>query len=210
MIRFSLIILAGVILTAAACTGSTREANSSGGVSENPDPSAPIQIPGVLFSTIVTNAPPTQNRLLQDGYISLAEYEQAKLSEMQCLRDAGLEVVGNTTLDGLYRYRFDVQAPPDLAGGTPGIMQACSDQYSSVIDRIWAEVSVPLLNGVIDESRRLMAECYARNGLDPKTIYNRSSSPDTLATHQECLRQMWVALRIDGVSYGVDGDGRTK
>lgn len=65
---------------------------------------------------------------------------QAKLSEIQCLRDAGLEVVGNTTLDGLYHYRFN----------------------------------------------------------------------DSLAKHQLCLHQMWVALRIDGVSYDIDGDDRAK
>ncbi len=145
--------------------------------------------------------------LIEDAHISVAEYEAAKLAEVACLRTAGVTVQEPVRLDGLYKYRLVLSYP----AGRPELSNAareCNKEHSGVIDRLWAEVSVPLYQRTISESRRLMAECYRQNGLKADERPQDSTDPAVQERYRACLTGMWAALDIEGVSFGVDGDGR--
>jgi hypothetical protein len=158
---------------------------------------------------LVPSASEFQRSLFSDGVLSLAEYESAKLGEIQCLKEAGLGIEGDTRPNGIFLIRFLIvsQGPSDPSRSA---IAQCRKEYAEVVDMIWAEVSVPLVQDVIKESRRLMAECYDRNGLRVDEKPHDSLDPEIESRFRSCLAQVDTALNLGGVSYGVEGDGRPR
>ncbi len=199
-----------IVVNAAACGGSqtrTGEPRAENNVrtATSAIPS-PLPIPASTLATLLPQATDYQRAVLADGMLTLTEYEAAKLAQVQCLNEAGLNVLGGK-LNGLYLYRFTVAAPADSAGPPPAI-GFCKKEYANVIEMVWAEVSVPMSRATIDESRQLMAECYKASSLKVDAHPEDSPDPEIQQRYRECLRKVQTALDIEGFSFGVDGDGR--
>lgn len=204
--------LALVMALVTACGSGEAEPGSPSGTGQTsqagaPGVSSPLPIPPASLALLLPEASDFEKDLIEDARISVAEYEAAKLAEVACLRTAGVTVQEPVRLDGLYKYRLVLSYP----AGRPELSNAareCNKEHSGVIDRLWAEVSVPLYQRTISESRRLMAECYRQNGLKVDERPQDSTDPAVQERYRACLTGMWAALDIEGVSFGVDGDGR--
>jgi hypothetical protein len=197
---------------------------AAGGCSSESDKLPPGQAPAAttVFSTqssetdftispatlavLLPDASETQKETLGDGRLSLAEYEAAKLAEVACLREAGLTVPETIELDGLFRYRYTVYSENNQE--SDGAIGRCAREHAGVIDMVWAEVSVPLYQETIVESRRLMKECYDKSGLKVRDEPHRSTDPEIIASYHNCRSGVDALLRLGGVFWGVEGDGR--
>lgn len=197
-------------IAAVACGG------SAGPASNEPSPGATatvadsggmdFSISAATLAALLPGASEAQRAVLEDGDLTLAEYEAAKLAEVACMRDAGLTVPATIELDGLYRYRYTIYSETRQDGD--GAIGRCSREHANVIDMVWAEVSVPLYEEAIVESRRLMKECYDRSGLKVADEPHRSADPEVIAKYANCRANVDEALNMGGVSFGVEGDGR--
>lgn len=168
----------------------------------------PSDIPTALLDSEMRSASEFQRALLADGRVSIAEYERAKLAEIQCLTEAGLAVEGATSIDGLYRIRFAVRATAEQASRAPEMIQSCYREFASSIDRVWIDASAPLVQTVISASREIMADCYRAAALKPEDRPHQSLDPADVEAHRRCIEEMESKLNIEGIWYGVDGDGR--
>lgn len=208
------------VLLALLITGTLAVAcGSDGDGSGGPNPIAPgasgtlgaagpKPIPASSLAALLPSASEYETAVLADGMLTLAEYEAAKLAQVQCLREAGLTVV-NPHLNGIYVYRFMVAVESGF-GVPPSAVGACKQQFAGVIDMVWAEVSAPMAQAIVEESRRMMAECYAQSGLSVDDRPHDSADPEVLVKHRHCEQLMQTALDIEGISFGVDGDGRPR
>lgn len=148
-----------------------------------------------------------QHALLDDGKLTLTEYEMAKLAQVACLRQAGLTVLEPIRLNGLLKFKLTVTAPAEQVDARD-LIHNCKEEYADVVDVIWSEVSLPLVQDAIRESRKLMSECYRDHGLKVEERPFDSSDPAVRQRHDDCVQQVDAQLDLGGVSYGVDGDGR--
>ena len=196
-------IIAGCGSNSVASPGTAVEAQSTAGGDE------PRLLPirqGTL-RTLLPQASEFQRELLSDGSLTLAEYESAKLAQIGCLRENGLEVVGDTELNGLMMIRFTVAATGPESVAT-SIISDCKREFANVVEMVWAEVSAPLIQEKIHESRRMMRECYDNNDLRVEDKPHDSDDTNVQARYRECVRGVQSALNMGGISYGVEGDGR--
>ncbi|MGH2609385.1 MAG: hypothetical protein ACRDHF_09890 [Tepidiformaceae bacterium] len=168
----------------------------------------PKPIPNSTLALVLPRASDYEKQLLADGELTLAEYEAAKLAQVQCLQEAGLRVI-NPHMNGVYLYTFMV-AFESPSGDLPAAVSSCNKQHAGVIDQVWAEVSIPLAQATIDTSRRMMAECYEESGLKVQDHPESSADPFVVAKHERCTDEVQAALNIEGISYGVDGDARPR
>lgn len=190
-------------LAAAACGGGS---NGEPGDASPPSAQAPRQAsepdpiePGLLAS-LLAEASDFQKDLLEDGILTLDEYERAKLEEARCLMDQGLEIDSDRLqLDGLLRYTYWITAPAEIAPEAPAIMSECQATYSSEVDRAWAEVSLPLLDDVIAESKAMVYGCLVDSGFDPGDSGVDPRSAEFLAAEEVCATAMRETL--DMVAY---------
>lgn len=202
LLAFSALFAAGCISNSA----SQRDPeNSTGDTAPNGAPQGAISASSMR--DLLPQASEFQKRLLDDGQLTLAEYESAKLAQVRCLTDAGLRVDGDLTPNGLYVIRFSVVSEGPLRP-TGSRISDCKKEYAHIIDMVWAEVSVPLVQEVIAESRRMMAACYAESGLRVEDKPHDSMDPDIQSRYRRCNDRVQTALNLGGVSYGVEGDGR--
>ena len=162
--------------------------------------------PGTL-ETLLPQASEFQRNLLSDGSLTLTEYESAKLAQIACLRENGLEIVGDIGLNGLKMIRFTVASSGPQSVAT-SVISDCKREFAHVIEMIWAEVSAPLIQEVISESRRMMRECYDENSLRVEDRPHDSDDPNVQAKYSQCAREMQSVLNMGGIFYGVEGDGR--
>lgn len=210
---FAALLLSAVI--GAGCGDSTesRPSQDSSGsdrpsVTQQSGAVQPKPIPASTLAVWLPNASDFEKALLADGLLTLTEYEGAKLAEVQCLRESGLEVL-DPHMNGIYLYRFTIKYE-SATGKQPDAIGDCKKQYTSVLEPIWAEVSVPLAQQTIDESRRMMADCYKREHLKIEDHPEDSFDPEVFDKSTRCKEQMWSALHVEGISYGVEGDGRPR
>lgn len=211
-------LFAVLLLSAVAAVGCRDAAepgpapDNSGGigasVTQHGGATQPKPIPASTLAIWLPNASDFERTLLVDGQLTLSEYEGAKLAEVQCLRESGLEVL-DPHMNGIYLYRFVVKYE-SATGKQPDAIGDCKKQYTSVLEAIWAEVSAPLAEKVIAESRRMMADCYKREHLKIEDHPEDSFDPEVFDKYTRCKEQMWSALDIEGISYGVEGDGRPR
>lgn len=200
-----------LVVTVGCSNGGPAEPRPQNGRPSPTSSAIPTALAGKISAgsmrDLVPRASEFQRSLFSDGALSLAEYESAKLGEIQCLKDAGLGIEGDTRPNGLFFIRFLIvsRGPSDPSRGA---IAQCRKEFTEIVDMIWAEVSVPLVQDVIQESRRLMAECYKRNGLRLDEKPHDSLDPEVEARFRSCLAQVDTALNLGGVSYGVEGDGR--
>ena len=210
--RTLLIGIALAALVSAACGGGNPEPPGVPGEATVADAApkgvvAPKDIPPSTLSSLLPQASDFQRDILADGRLTLAEYESAQLAQVGCLRDAGFTIVGEAKLNGLFLYRYTVAASTDPSVHSKSLGD-CKREYTNVIDMVWAEVSQPMVQGVIRESRTLMAECYRDSGLSIDDRPYDSPDPEISEKYRQCVSKMQTALDISGVTFGVDGDGR--
>jgi|GEM_PF-4591112 len=202
-------VIALMVAASWGCLGGGADGTSdtTPSVANHPTSTAIATISAVTLKAWESEASEFQMRLLEDRVLTLEEYEQAKLAQVACLTDAGLTVQQPVRLNGLLRYKLTVAAPAERTDAT-NIIARCKREYANVIDVVWAEVSISLTQGVIEESRRMMAECYDANGLRVRDKPYDSPDPGERQKHLDCEMAVQSALDLGGVSYGVEGDGR--
>ena len=145
--------------------------------------------------------------LLEDGYLTLAEYEGAKLAELACLRERGLTVPDRLVLDGLYRFTYPVSASGAAIATARSAIAECNKAYAMVLDMAWAEITAPLAQETVAKSRAWMATCLASVGLRVEDAPWRSTEPATVELYVGCIRQMQAVFKLGDLAFGVEGDG---
>ena len=162
--------------------------------------SQPDPIEPGLLTTLLADTSDFQRDLLEDGMLTLDEYERAKLEQARCLMDQGLEIdPDRLQLDGLLRYTYFITASAEIAPEAPAIMRDCQATYSIEVDRAWAEVSLPLLDNVIAESKAMVYGCLVDSGFDPGDSNVDPESPEFLAAEEDCATTMRETL--DMIAY---------
>ncbi len=135
--------------------------------------------------------PEYQSGILADGEVTFAEYEQAVLATVECLRDRGVEVVGpyRESDAGRYGGSLFVIGPRDLSRfylwdlrspTLEGIEEAeaaneeCRREYFDWVEIVYADSNEPTQAEWADWYRRLQT-CLEANGVevpadDPTTL----------------------------------------
>lgn len=140
--------------------------------------------------------------------LTLSEYEGAKLAEVQCLRESGLEVL-DPHMNGIYLYRFVVDE--SATGKQPDAIGDCKKQYTSVLEAIWAEVWLRSpRRSSLNRGESWAPLLQARAPQIEEDHPEDSFDPEVFDKYTRCKEQMWSALDIEGISYGVEGDGRPR
>ena len=190
------------VLLGVACGGGESEApgdtpppTAAAGQASEPDPIDPG-----LLATLLADTSDFQRDLLEDGMLTLDEYERAKLEEARCLMDQGLEIDPDRLRpDGMLRYTYFITASAEIASEAPAIMSDCDANFASEVDMAWAVVSLPLLDNVIAESKAMVYGCLVESGFDPGDSSVDRQSAEFLAAEEDCATAMRETL--DMIAY---------
>lgn len=132
--------------------------------------------------------------------LTLDEYERAKLAQIQCLLDVGFAIdPPQPEMNGMLLYQFMVMVPPSLASSGQATITECSQRYADAVGRVWSEVSWPLIQDVIAESKAMVYGCLVDSGFNPGDSGVDPRSAEFLAAEEECATAMRETL--DMVAY---------
>ncbi len=134
----------------------------NGGSEETND--SPERLSSVALTELRKQAGDEQLSMLADGQISFDEYEQAILSTIKCISDAGISV-GPPELK--YRrkyYTYDWEIPGDRADELFPKLDACTSAWRPVVDG-WYLENTPT-EEEISSARRALVACLRDAGID--------------------------------------------
>lgn len=106
-----------------------------------------------------------QISLIEDGDLTLAEYESSALSYKQCIEAAGHRLTSPFEITGMGKYVFFYVSPYTADAGA---LPRCWAEHLNVVDRIWsAHVGrLPEFQRIQDEARGAMAVCIREGGVE--------------------------------------------
>ena len=154
-IRFAAIAAATTV--AIACYGCRNE-----GSGEAAD--APQGINPVALTELRKGAGKEQLEMLADGEVTFQEYEQAILSTITCISDAGI-TVGTPELKYQRKYYwYDWEIPGDKADELFPKLDACTGAWRPIVDAWYLEIAPT--EEEISAGRRALVTCLRDAGID--------------------------------------------
>jgi hypothetical protein len=139
---------------------------------------------------------PSQLALLDDGSVTFDEYEAAVLATVQCLKDAGIQVVDEPRLDlsgTRYVYRYFAGFSDAEFEEVRLSYQECYTLHQAVVDVEWAKLTAPP-QGRLQEALTSLASCLADAGFEVPTQISDSDFANLLAqdpiTFNTCLERV--------------------
>ena len=163
-------------------------------------------IPDYILSDALHRASTSEQSMLQDGFLSRAEYEAAHLAMIECLRVDGLDVDGPIELNGVYQYNFRIVYPGDPGPGR-AVWDECRKQYTAVLEEVWGFLTGPLAADVVSSSRAFAADCLKEKGFSPATASFSSSVPAEREAFSQCVTLTQKRFNLGTMYFGVQGDG---
>ncbi|MCC6958594.1 MAG: hypothetical protein IT301_02000 [Dehalococcoidia bacterium] len=154
-IRFTAIAAATTV--AIACYGCRNE-----GSGEAAD--APQGLNPVALTELRKGAGKEQLEMLADGEVTFQEYEQAILSTITCISDAGI-TVGTPELKYQRKYYwYDWEIPGDKADELFPKLDACTGAWLPIVDAWYLEIAPT--EEEISAGRRALVTCLRDAGID--------------------------------------------
>ena len=102
--------------------------------------------------------------MLADGEVTFQEYEQAILSTITCISDAGI-TVGTPELKYQRKYYwYDWEIPGDKAGELFPKLDACTGAWQPIVDAWYLEIAPT--EEEISAGRRALVTCLRDAGID--------------------------------------------
>lgn len=173
-------------------------------ISQLNDP-AMTHVDKAQFGAMLASASSYQQGLIQDGSLTLDDYEKAELAEVNCLQSSGYEVAPHSTdLDGTARFNIQVANIHDI-GAEQQARHKCEQEYTSVIDQIWAQITAQIERTVSDEARHFMATCLKGRGISVSQRPWSSSDPHLANAYSDCTKAMQAKYNVRN-QFGVEGD----
>ncbi|MFT4157433.1 MAG: hypothetical protein QM630_05815 [Microbacterium sp.] len=189
------IVLAAVILMV-SCTGSP-EVNPQGYPTESP-------LESLRAEAEAKGASQEQLDVIDKGAdVSFPDYEQAVSRTVSCIKDAGINVIGDEVTDyrGFPEIRYSFAATSDGRSDeeTLKVSDACRYTHSHWVEMLYqtSPSSVEAVEARFSPYRDALVSCLEEQGADPEA---RTSRDDLLALSYETLDRTGVdCVKIVGV-----------
>lgn len=216
---FGFVLLATVFLGCGSQSTSNPESSSSAAPTEpsattQPASEPPIQrlngielnsLDSATLADLAAGASEYQLRLLEDGKLTLQEYERAKLDEIACLRAQGVVVDDDVRLNGLYIYHYTYSSGASLSKAEEPIRN-CAVEFADVIGLAWSIVIEPVTQDVALRSRAWALECLRQEGVALEDVTWQSSDPGIQSAYRRCVQETQATFDLGILFFGVTGD----
>ena len=216
-IAFAVFAFAAIAVLACAC-GRDEQSQPSAQAETAASPNGqPQQYAGVellppdsgLIRDLLPKTSESQKTVLQDGKLTLEEFEQLGLAEGQCLIDAGLSVDRSKIhLNGAAQFSYTIDLGEDFSKADRDTISRCSTEFTQEVKMVWAEMSAPVVEHVAKEFRQWTANCLADGGLRVEDQPWISGNTDDQRTAGECTRAAQEIFDTGNLAFGVEGDGK--
>lgn len=115
---------------------------------------------------LLKNTSDFQRGVLQDGNLTITEYETAFLGFQQCIAAAGISFYKTPTLTALGRYDYLLLYPPDQVDAGKAAHAKCSAEYIDRVSQAWSRRDNPKAAEVLARARRAMRDCLRAGGVN--------------------------------------------
>lgn len=151
---------------------------------------------------LLKNTSDFQRELLQDGKLTITEYETAFLGFQQCITSAGVIFDKPPTLTALGRYDYMLLYPPDVIEAGKAAHSKCRVQYTDQVSQTWSRRDNPNAAEVITRARGVLRDCLRAGGVDAPDEPREGDFRPLLAagntTFVNCLRAVQESQNLPG------------
>lgn len=122
-----------------------------------------VQLSSAELHTLFKQTSDYQRAILQDGFVSMDEYQQAALAFVQCARDVGVTFVTEPKQDAIGDYGFSFRF---TSAGQKPAKDACYAKYFAQVQMAWAGYRAPHEDEILQNARDDLGNCLRAAGMD--------------------------------------------
>lgn len=164
---------------------------------------------GDLIREVIGRTSEPQRAVLEDGNLTIAEFEELGLAEGQCLIDAGLGLDRSLVrLNGVAQFSYTIDLGQEFSQADRDAISRCSAEFTREVRIVWVGMTAPIVEHVAKEFRRWTAGCLAERGLNVAAQPWASGDPSQQRVAGECTRAAQERFDTGNFSFGFEGDGR--
>ncbi|MGH2632918.1 MAG: hypothetical protein ACRDG3_05870 [Tepidiformaceae bacterium] len=104
--------------------------------------------------------------IVDDGVVTIAEYERSFFAMIQCFKDHGIVPDSPPVLDASRHYSYSLSFAAGDAAQSQTAVAACQAYYFEAVQRAWGTFSPPGFDRLLAQARQAIGACMRSAGMD--------------------------------------------